>query len=148
MDFISKLNRAAKTVSNKTNDMIEVGRLTSRIHSEEDAIENHKLDLGEHIWGKFQTGVSMDERATLICMAIQEREGNIQQMKSEIEQIKQAPRRPVYEAPAPEASAPTSFATTPLSAPVAAPSMVACPTCGRMVAADAKFCGDCGTKLQ
>ncbi len=127
MDFFNKLGGFAKNMGNKTNDLLEIGRLNSRIHTEEDAIEQHKFDLGDYMWEKFQTGVAMDERATVICMAIRERQQTIQGMLEEIESIKRAQ----------EAAQPTAPAAT-----------ETCHVCGGQVAAGAKFCGDCGTQLR
>ncbi|NCB31748.1 MAG: hypothetical protein EOM66_10120 [Clostridia bacterium] len=118
----------------KTNDLLEIGKLNSRIHAEEDAIEQHKFDLGDYTWEKFQTGVAMDERTTVICMAIRERQENMQSMREEIDAIKRAKdtgRQRAYK-PAP---------TPPEAA------MKTCPVCGGLVAAGCKFCGDCGTQL-
>ena len=129
MDFLNKLGGFAKNVGNKTNDLLEIGRLNSRIHAEEDAIDQHKYDLGDYTWEKFQTGVAMDERSTVICMAIRERLRNIEAMREEIEAIKHAKAdRP--------ASSSTQTATE------------ICPVCGAQVEVSCKFCGDCGTQLR
>lgn len=134
MDFMNKLGGFAKSVGDKTNDLLEIGRLNSRIHAEEDAIEQHKFDLGDYIWEKFQTGIAMDERTTVICMAIRERQENIQSMLGEIESIKrpQGPgkRHSPQDTPAPNAGTEV------------------CPACGGVIAAGCKFCGDCGAQLR
>ena len=83
MEFFNRIGDFAKNVGDRTNDMLEIGKLNSRIHGEEDAIEQHFYDLGEYIWEKFESGVAMDERATVICMAIRERKGNIRSMEEE-----------------------------------------------------------------
>lgn len=90
MEFFNRIGDFAKNVGDRTNDMLEIGKLNSRIHGEEDAIEQHFYDLGEYIWEKFESGVAMDERATVICMAIRERKGNIRSMEEEIQQIRLA----------------------------------------------------------
>ena len=135
MAILDKLGGFAKSVSDKTNDMLEIGRLNSRIHGEEDAIEQHMLDLGEYIWGKFQTGVAMDERTTVICMAIRERQNNIKSMQAEIETIKKNQEEIRAQARQAKAAAPE-------------PETEICPVCGGVIAAGSKFCGDCGTQLR
>ena len=132
MDFFNKIGGFAKNVGNKTNDLLEIGRINSRIHAEEDAIDQHKFDLGDYMWEKFQTGVAMDERATVICVAIRERQKSIYNMQNEIDSIKQnqeATQQPPAREPVPATTEP-------------------CPVCGGEVASGAKFCGDCGTQLR
>lgn len=131
MDFINKLGGFAKSMGSKTNDLLEIGRLNSRIHAEEDAIDQHKFDLGDYMWEKFQSGVVLDERASVICTAIRERENAIHAMREEIATIKSTQDAP----PRQEPRQPAAAAET-------------CPVCGGEVAAGCKFCGDCGTQLR
>ena len=130
MDFLNKLGGFAKNMGNKTNDLLEIGRLNSRIHAEEDAVEQHKFDLGDYMWEKFQTGVAMDERATVICTAIRERHQTIQGMREEIATIKHAREADQKQASQPDAG------------------VEVCPVCGGEIAAGCKFCGDCGAQLR
>lgn len=131
MDFLNKLGGFAKNMGNKTNDLLEIGRLNSRIHAEEDAIDQHKFDLGDYTWDKFQTGVAMDERSTVICLAIREREQKIQAMREEINAIKRDKQAGPKEQSA-QAEDPAQL----------------CPVCGGEIEAGCKFCGDCGTQLR
>ena len=89
MDFFNKLGDFAKNVSDRTNDLFEIGKLNSKIRVEEDEIEQHKLDLGQYMWEKFNTGVAMDEQATVYCLAIRERFGTIDSLKTQIREIKE-----------------------------------------------------------
>ena len=144
MDFFNKLGDLAKSVGDKTNDMLEIGKLNSRIHGEEDSIEQHYFDLGEYIFEKFESGVAMDERATVICLAIRERKANIRAMQEEIQQIKQEQddlRRAKAEARQ-EAREQARQAKAAMAA-----GTETCPVCGATIAAGSKFCGDCGTQL-
>ena len=144
MDFFNKLGDLAKSVGDKTNDMLEIGKLNSRIHGEEDYIEQHYFDLGEYIFEKFESGVAMDERATVICLAIRERKANIRAMQEEIQQIKQEQddlRRAKAEARQ-EAREQVRQAKAAMAA-----GTETCPVCGATIAAGSKFCGDCGTQL-
>ena len=131
MDFLNRLGGFAKNMGNKTNDLLEIGRLNSRIHAEEDAIDQHKFDLGDYTWDKFQTGVAMDERSTVICLAIRERQQKIQAMREEINAIKRD-----KQAGQKERSAQAEGAAQ------------LCPVCGGEIEAGCKFCGDCGTQLR
>ena len=131
MDFLNKLGGFAKNMGNKTNDLLEIGRLNSRIHAEEDAIDQHKFDLGDYMWEKFQTGVAMDERSTVICLAIRERQQKIQAMREEIDAIKR-----------------DKDAEQKQQSDQAADAAQLCPVCGGEIEAGCKFCGDCGTQLR
>ena len=144
MEFFNRIGDFAKNVGDRTNDMLEIGKLNSRIHGEEDAIEQHFYDLGEYIWEKFESGVAMDERATVICLAIRERKANIRAMQEEIQQIKQEQddlRRAKAEARQ-EAREQARQAKAAMAA-----GTETCPVCGATIAAGSKFCGDCGTQL-
>ncbi len=131
MDFLNRLGGFAKNMGSKTNDLLEIGRLNSRIHAEEDAIDQHKFDLGDYMWDKFQTGVAMDERSTVICLAIRERQQKIQTMREEIDAIKHD----------------KEAGQTPRSDQGADAAQL-CPVCGGEIEPGCKFCGDCGTQLR
>ena len=143
MEFFNRIGDFAKNVGDRTNDMLEIGKLNSRIHGEEDAIEQHFYDLGEYIWEKFESGVAMDERATVICMAIRERKGNIRSMEEEIQQsrLAQEENRQARAQARQEAKEQARQAKS-------APATETCPICGATIAAGSKFCGDCGNQIR
>ena len=143
MEFFNRIGDFAKNVGDRTNDMLEIGKLNSRIHGEEDAIEQHFYDLGEYIWEKFESGVAMDERATVICMAIRERKGNIRSMEEEIQQIRlaQEENRQARAQARQEAKEQARQAKS-------APATETCPICGATIAAGSNVCGDCGTQIR
>ena len=154
MDFFNKLGDFAKNVSDRTNDLLEIGKLNSKIRVEEDEIEQHKLDLGQYMWEKFNTGVAMDEQATVYCLAIRERFGTIDSLKTQIRDIKETQEfekeqqrqkdeaRDKMRTQRRELVDELSTAAQSASAPV-----TVCPACGISVPEGSSFCGSCGTKL-
>ena len=53
MAFFDKLGEITKNVGDKTNDMIEINKLNSKIKTERTAIETVKAELGALYWAKF-----------------------------------------------------------------------------------------------
>lgn len=154
MDFFNRLGDFAKNVSDRTNDLFEIGKLNSRIRVEEDEIEQHKLDLGQYMWDKFNTGVAMDEQATVYCLAIRERMGAIESLKSQIQEIKETQEfEKVQQRHKDEARTQMRTQRRELvdelstAAQSAAAPISVCPACGASVPEGSSFCGVCGTKL-
>lgn len=154
MDFFNRLGSLARSVSDKTGDMLEISRLNAQIRSNQDDIEELKLQLGDYIWAKFDSGVIMDEKATEICSAIRKCVLDSAACQQEISSIKAAQDAARSQAEA-EAEARSNMRTQ--SADLfnemrsfVAPSdslPAACPLCGAPVSDDSRFCGNCGTRL-
>ena len=154
MDFFNRLGDFAKNMSDRTNDLLEIGKLNSKIRVEEDEIEQHKLDLGQYTWEKFNNGVAMDEQATVYCLAIRERLGTIESLKSQIREIKETQEfEKVQQRQKDEARTQMRTQRRELvdelstAAQSAAAPVSACPACGASVPKGASFCGSCGTRL-
>ena len=137
MDFFDKIGSLARSVSGKTGDMLEVGKLNAQIHIHEDDIEELKIKLGEHFWNKYQSGVIMDEQAAAICQSIRSAYEKISSCRAEISGIRRAQEenRIQREAEAPPAVLPSS------------PAIAFCPECGEPAAPRSRFCGGCGARL-
>lgn len=154
MDFFNRLGSLARSVSDKTGDMLEISKLNAQIRSNQDDIEELKLQLGDYIWAKFDSGVIMDERATEICSAIRKSVLDTAACQQEIDSIRAAQEAARTQAEE-EAEARSSMRAQSAelfsemrsfaSQPAAAPSV--CPLCGAPVSSDSRFCGDCGTRL-
>ncbi|MBQ4611460.1 MAG: zinc ribbon domain-containing protein [Clostridia bacterium] len=153
MAFFNRIGNFARNVSDKTGDKLEISKLKAQIRSNEDDIEELKLQLGDHIWKKFDSGVIMDEKTTEICMAIRQSVMDTAACRQAIDSIKAAQEAARYQA---EAEAEARSEIRAQSAELfnevrtfASPSrpFTACPLCGAPVADDSRFCGDCGTKL-
>ena len=71
MAFFDKLGEITKSVGDKTNDMIEINKLNSKIKAERAGIETGKAELGALYWSKFEAGAKLDADAMELCAKIQ-----------------------------------------------------------------------------
>lgn len=135
MAFFNKLGELTKNVGEKTNDMIETGKLNAKIKTEKAAIEAAKAELGELYWAKIEGGLQPEDDANEICAKIREALANIAGFEAEIVRIKEESEKKAE----PEAAAPV----VPGAPPVVEGTF--CVNCGAKIASGAKFCPDCGT---
>ncbi|MCE5196703.1 MAG: zinc-ribbon domain-containing protein [Negativicutes bacterium] len=126
MAFFDRLSKAAKNVTNRGADMVEVTRLNAKISNDKSAIEAVKTRIGDFYWKKFEEGAPLDDDVAKMCLEIKEIQKSITALQEEIEAIN---ARQEKEEEAVE-------------------SVSKCPNCGAAVAAGAKFCGVCGTKIE
>ena len=88
MAFFDRLNEMAKTVSEKTNDSLEINKLIGEINLTKGNIQSFQRELGEHFWAKFVTGEQFDDEAMMICDKIVAAQDKIHDMEAQIAQIK------------------------------------------------------------
>ena len=135
MAFFDKLGEITKNVGDKTNDMIEINKLNSKIKTERTAIETVKAELGALYWAKFEAGTQLDDDAAALCAKMKGSFEAIAGFEAEIKRIKEENEKkpePASAAAAPAASAPVAEGTF-------------CPSCGAKIASGAKFCPECGS---
>lgn len=131
MAFFDRLNEMAKTVSEKTNDSLEINKLIGEINLTKGNIQSFQRELGEHFWAKFVTGEQFDDEAMMICDKIVAAQDKIHDMEAQIAQIKaegearKAERAGIEKEPVP-----------------------VCTECGAVLAEGQKFCGECGKPVE
>ena len=123
MAFFDRLNEMAKTVSEKTNDSLEINKLIGEINLTKGNIQSFQRELGEHFWAKFVTGEQFDDEAMMICDKIVAAQDKIHGMEAEAEQA--AERAGIEKEPVP-----------------------VCAECGAVLAEGQKFCGECGKPVE
>jgi hypothetical protein len=126
MAFFDKIKAAAEAVGDKTNEMIEVTKLNSKVSAENSAIGEKKTQIGELIFSRFVSGQSFDPEISGLCEGIQSHLAAIEALQKEIVAVKAGMAKAAPEAP--------SGAT--------------CPACGAANAPGVRFCGSCGGKLE
>ena len=89
MAFFDKLGEITKNVGDKTNDMIEINKLNSKIKTERTAIETVKAELGALYWAKFEAGTQLDDDAAELCAKIKGSFEAIAGFEAEIKRIKE-----------------------------------------------------------
>ncbi len=135
MDFLDKLSKvgktvaskttqAAKTAADKTGDMIEIGKLNSKISSEKSNIIGIKQKIGEYYWIKFLAGDQLEDEVSQMCADIRKCEDTIAGYEAQKTAIKAGE-----------------------DVPVEAESCLKCPECGAEINSDVNFCPACGAKL-
>lgn len=125
-NFLNKLGDMAKNAADKTGDLIEQGRLNSKISTEEATIVKLKEQIGNFYWERYASGVQTDAEIQERCEAIKTSQATIAAIRAEIDILKG------------EQAVPTA---TPAAA-------VKCPACGAENPSGTKFCGECGMKLE
>ena len=111
----------AKNVADKTNDLLETGKLNGQISSANTSINELKIRLGDHYWNLFVQGEQLDEDAVVLCNTIQEYADEIAKLKAQLNE-----RKTKREAAAGQV----------------------CQACGTINHLDACFCKNCGVKLE
>ena len=127
--FFDKIGEVAKSAADKTNDMLELNRLNSKISAAESSIAKLKEQIGNFYWEKAAAGAQPDAEILAWCEAIQTTVEEITSLRGEVAAIKEGTK--------------PSATSTPLSSPA----LVKCPACGTENPTGTKFCSECGGKF-
>src|SRR5665647_2535925 len=122
MAFFDRLSKAAKNVTNRGVDMVEVTRLNAKIGNNKSTIETVKTKIGDFYWKRFLEGIQLDDEVIKLCNEIKDIQKAMEALQEEIEAINVKQEREDE----------------------AAANPVKCPSCAADVAVGAKFCGVCG----
>ncbi len=92
MDFFNdlgkKIGKTAKTVSKKSEGLVEVTKLNLSIGNEEDKIKKMLIEIGSEIYGKFAEGEHFDQYVDDKCTQIKQVESNILELRNKVMKIK------------------------------------------------------------
>lgn len=127
MELFDKLTSLTVAAAERANNAIEAGRLSLKINSEESNILGLTLDIGELMVEKLDNGLDFDDdEIKALYASIQATRQTIADYQAEI----------VANRPAAEEKADPGE-----EGPV-------CSQCGAPLAPDARFCDQCGTKVE
>jgi len=122
MAFWDKVTEVTKNVTDKTNDMLEVGRLNAKISATQKKIDEKVLIIGDYYLNLFDQGnMPVDE--------LQEAYFDINQLREEIAAL-QAQINELKGVPADAAG------------------KTVCADCGAVLQSNAKFCASCGKRIE
>ena len=89
MDFFDKLGEAARSLTEKAGDSLEINRLNSEIAIEKGNIQCYQRELGEHYLAKFIVGEKLDDEAMLICDKVVVSQDRMRKLMLDIDQVRQ-----------------------------------------------------------
>ena len=124
MALLDKINDFAKTATEKTNNAIEITKLSAKVESEQRNLNDIIRKIGEYYVAKIDSGEVLDEEVMKIFEGVSDKRKAIAEMRAEIESLK-APK-------------------TAAEPPKTEDSMKFCPFCGKQLDVSAKFCLNCG----
>lgn len=87
-DLGNAISDVAKTVSNKTNEVVEVTKLNNKVSDKTNEMNRCYHDLGKMIYNKYKSGTLFDGDYVSLCEKITECEKNIDELKSQINEAK------------------------------------------------------------
>ncbi len=92
MDFLSdigkKITETAKTVTKKSESLVEITKLNLAIGNEEDKIKKAFLEIGSELYKNFQNGESYGDYFDTKCTEIKEMEENIAKLRERVLSLK------------------------------------------------------------
>jgi len=111
----------SRNIVDKLKDVVDINKLTLKISGKKAEIGKLKVKLGEVVYDNFKEGGALPEEVNEILNTIKVAEEEIAELEEQIASLK------------------TSVKT---------PESQKCPSCGAENSVDAKFCKECGVKLE
>lgn len=119
----NKTEEITKTIGEKAEAALEIQKLTSLVGKEESKIESTYKKMGKMVWEKSQNCDCLPDEFKEECEAIKASLAAIDDLKFKIANIKAA----AFNGDEPK---------------------ITCPNCGAAVGISAKFCSECGSKME
>ena len=121
MALLDKINDFAKTATEKTNNAIEITKLSAKIDSEQRTLNDIVRKIGDYYVAKMDAGEVLDEEVMAIYEGVVSSRNTIAEMRAEVEALK-----------------------TPKTNSAVSTEQKFCPFCGKPLDVSAKFCLHCG----
>ena len=119
----NKTEEITKTIGEKAEAALEIQKLTSLVGKEESKIESTYKKMGKMVWEKSQTCDCLPDEFKEECESIKASLAAIDDLKFKIANIKAT----AFNGDEPKTT---------------------CPNCGAAVGISAKFCSECGSKME
>lgn len=91
-DLFNRVGKVAKETAekaaDKTNELVEVGKLKSQISTAKTEISTAQKQIGEHYYAQFCEGAELDAVVVEYCAKIKEQEQLIAELEEKIALIK------------------------------------------------------------
>ena len=88
MALIDKINDFAKTATEKTNNAIEITKLSAKIDSEQRTLNDIVRKIGAYYVAKIDSGEVLDEEVMAIYEGVLASRNSIAEMRAEVEALK------------------------------------------------------------
>ncbi len=137
------LTNAGKDMAKKANEIAKVTSLNGQISSQESLMDGIFKEIGKMIFDNKDNWKDLD--LAEILGKLDTAKSEIERLKEEIQNVKNASAAP---AEAPAAAPAEAPAPVEAPAPAEAPATNNCPNCGAALDNGAVFCSSCGTKVQ
>jgi len=147
MPFLNKLSGIAKNLGDKASEALEVNKLNSKINAERNAAAEDMRKIGEFFYARHEAGEACDPGVAELLAAIDEHNNAVRETQAEITRIQTESAQNQAARAAQQENA-RAAAPTLAQDPVMAAATVACPSCGAQLSADAKFCRECGARIE
>lgn len=90
MDAVmKKLSTAAKTVTQKTGEFVELTKLNLNVSNEEDKLEKIYSEIGKMVYGSYSAGQEVSDEIQKLCESVDDEEAKIRIIKRKIAELKQ-----------------------------------------------------------
>lgn len=155
-DFGKKIGDAVTNTAKKSEEMIETGKVKSKIRENENEIEKLKTEIGEVTYAKYTEGDMIFDEAAVICESIKAAEEKNAELEVEILRLRHVRVCPSCQTEVEETvafCAKCGHKFEPLPEPVEeepkeeAPENP-CPSCGAEIEEGVAFCPSCGEKVE
>lgn len=87
-DLGNAFNDAAKTVSNKTNEVVEVTKLNNHMNDCIKRINQKYIEMGKKVYEEYKNEPELFERYQELCMQIDEIQKDLEETKDKISNVK------------------------------------------------------------
>lgn len=92
MDFFNnvgkKLGKTAKSVTKKSEELVEITKINLAIGNEEDKIKKLLSEIGGELYGRFASGESFDESLDNKCAQVKAIADNIETLREKVKNLK------------------------------------------------------------
>ena len=133
--FLDRMKSGAEKAAFEAERLVRVNQAKSVLRGLQRDLEAQVANMGQQALELHDTGRLTQPELLAVCASIEELRGKIQAQEAEVERIQQ--ERPPSETGSEEAQQP----------PAAAPAERTCPNCHSPLAADVRFCQECGTRV-
>jgi hypothetical protein len=81
------LSNSLESISNKSENLIEISKLKYKIHSEESSMEDLYKDMGKEVYELFKTDSYIDNSLLDYCNALKKIEHRIKSLEKELHKV-------------------------------------------------------------